>query len=68
MDLSQKKLEKNEWEALEVPVVDSELQVLKMIQGGYANVNKKWNNALSILTFMKIIKNQSISTKINEHQ
>jgi len=57
MDLSQKKLEKNEWEALEVPVVDSELQVLKMIQGGYANVNKKWNNALSILTFMKITKN-----------
>ena len=42
---------------MEVPVEDSELQVLKMIQGGYSNVNKKWNSTLSILTFMKITKN-----------
>ena len=34
MDLSQKKLEKNEWEALEVPVEKDELQVLQMNHGG----------------------------------
>ena len=60
MDLSQKKLEKNEWEALEVPVDKDELQVLQMIHGGYSNVNKKWNSTLSILTFMKITKNHTM--------
>jgi len=57
MDFIQKKLERNEWEALEVPVGAEEIEVLKMIRGGYDNVNKKCNDALSILTFMKINKN-----------
>ena len=57
MDLRQKKLEKNEWEALEVPVGDKELSILKMIRDAYDNVNQKWNSTLSILTFMKITKN-----------
>ena len=60
MDLAQKKLNKNEWEAIEVPSSHNELEILKLIVEGYDNVNVKKNNALSILTFMKINKNIDI--------
>ena len=60
MDLAQKKLNKNEWEAIEVPSSSNELEILKLIVEGYDNVNVKKNNALSILTFMKINKNIDI--------
>ena len=57
MDLTQKKLSKAEWEAIEVPLPSQEKEILELVKMGYDNVNIKQNNALSLLMFMKIIKN-----------
>ena len=62
MDLSQKKLKKEEWEAIEVPLPQQEKEILALIQQGYDDVNVKQNTALSIMTFMKI-KKLSIKVK-----
>jgi len=57
MDLTQKKLSKAEWEAIEVPLPSQEKEILELVKMGYDNVNIKQNNALSLLMFMKIVKN-----------
>ena len=54
MDLKQRKLNKAEWESIEVPVSQQEIEVLKLIIDGYNNVNVKNNNNNSIFTFLKI--------------
>jgi len=56
MDLTQKKLSKAEWEAIEVPLPAMEKNILQLVRMGYNNVNIKQNNALSLLVFMKITK------------
>ena len=56
MDLTQKKLSKAEWEAIEVPLPAMEKNILQLVKNGYNNVNIKQNNALSLLIFMKITK------------
>ena len=56
MDLSQKKLNKDEWEAVEVPLSSYEKNILSIIKDGYENVNIKKNNALSLMAFMKFNK------------
>ena len=43
MDLIQRKLSKSEWETIEVPVSPNEIEVLKLIMKGNANVNIKYN-------------------------
>ena len=50
MDFSQRKLSKQEWEGIEVPVCDEEKSILKMIQEGYANYNIKSNNNTTLLS------------------
>ena len=54
MDLQQRKLNKSEWDSIEIPVSKSEKTVLKMIMDGYHNVNIRVNNNNSIFTFIKI--------------
>jgi len=54
MDLSQRKLNKAEWESIEIPISQSELSVLNIITSGYNNVNIKSNNSNSLFTFLKI--------------
>jgi hypothetical protein len=54
MDLNQRKLNKSEWESTEVPVSPSEIDVLKMIIGGYADVNTRINKHNSIFSYLKI--------------
>jgi len=54
MDLKQRKLNKAEWNSIEVPVSESELEVLKLITKGYHEVNLKINNNNSIFSFLKI--------------
>ena len=49
MDLRQKKLVKKEWEALEIPVDQNELNVLKLIKDGYDNINIRYNLTKSLL-------------------
>ena len=57
MDLSQKKLTKEEWEALEVPVDKSEQRILKLIKDGWENPNITMNDANTLLKMMKITEN-----------
>jgi hypothetical protein len=54
MDLKQRKLNKSEWDSIEIPVSKNEKDVLNLIMNGYHNVNIKINNNNSIFTFIKI--------------
>ena len=54
MDLKQRKLNRNEWNSIEISVSQSEIDVLKLIMKGYRDVNIKINNNNSIFTFLKI--------------
>jgi hypothetical protein len=54
MDLTQRKLNKSEWESTEVPVSPSELEVLNLIISGYADVNIRVNKHNSIFTYLNI--------------
>jgi hypothetical protein len=54
MDLNQRKLNKSEWESIEIPVSKSEIDILNMITAGYQDVNIRINNSNSIFTYLKI--------------
>lgn len=54
MDLNQRKLNRSEWNSIEVPVSKAEIDVLNMIIKGYHDVNVRINNNNSIFTFLKI--------------
>ena len=54
MDLIQRKLVKNEWEGIEIPLSKEEIEILKLIIKGYGDVNFKYNKSLSILSYLKI--------------
>jgi hypothetical protein len=54
MNLNQTKLTKSEWNAIEVPVSEKEKAVLELIKAGYHNVNIKYNDYLSLCSFLKI--------------
>jgi len=54
MDLNQRKLNKSEWDSIEVPVSSNEHEVLQMITKGYHDINIKENNFNSIFTYLKI--------------
>ena len=61
MNLNQTKLTKTEWEGIEVPVSSQELNILKMIQKGYHDVDIRHNDSLSLLSFLKIKNSDSMS-------
>jgi len=54
MDLKQRKLNKSEWDSIEISVSKAEMDVLNMILSGYHDVNIKINNNNSLFTFLKI--------------
>jgi hypothetical protein len=54
MDLKQRKLSKSEWESIEIPVSNTENEILRLITNGFSNVNLKVNKTDSIFTHLKI--------------
>jgi hypothetical protein len=54
MDLNQRKLNKSEWETIEVPVGKDEVEILKLIIDGFHNVNIKYNKTNSLIGYLKI--------------
>jgi len=60
MDLSQRKLNRSEWDSIEIPVSKEELDILNLIVKGYYDVNVKINNHNSIFTFLKIEYSEKI--------
>ena len=60
MDLKQRKLNKSEWNSIEVQVSKPELEILNLIIAGYSDVNVKVNNTSSILTHLKLDSSDKI--------
>ena len=54
MDLKQRKLNKSEWDYIEIPVSKSEIDILNMIVQGYHDVNIRINYNNSIFSYLKI--------------
>jgi hypothetical protein len=54
MDMQQRKLNKSEWESIEIPVSQQEIDVLNLIINGYNDVNIRVNNTKTIFTFLKV--------------
>ena len=54
MDLKQRKLNKSEWESIEISVSQTELNVLNLIIKGFHDVTTRINATNSIFTFLKI--------------
>jgi len=54
MDLKQRKLNKSEWDSIEISVSTSELSVLNLIIRGFHDVTTRINTNNSIFTFLKI--------------
>jgi hypothetical protein len=49
MDLKQRKLNKSEWDSIEISVSKPEIDILDMIMKGYHDVNIRINNNNSLL-------------------
>ena len=54
MDLTQSKLTKIEWMNAEIPVTDSEKNILKLIIDGYHNINVRTNLNQSLFQHLKV--------------
>ena len=54
MDLKQRKLNKSEWNSIEISVSPSEIDILNMIIKGYHDVNIKINKNNSLFSYFKI--------------
>ena len=50
MDFSQSKLTKTEWESIEIPVSQSEKEILKLITNGFNNVHIRTNKTIRTTT------------------
>lgn len=75
MDLKQRKLNKSEWDSIEISVSQSELDILNLIMKGYHDVMIRINNNNSIFSFLKIefsekmedyIYNRYLRNKVDE--
>lgn len=64
MDLQQNKLSKEEWESIEIPSVEEEKNIYKLIIKGFHNINIKENKTLSILSFLKLPNNELMNNYI----
>ncbi len=61
MDLTQSKLTRNEWEAIEVPVTPDELRVGQLLLDGATDPLVKRNRATSLGSFLQIAKTPATS-------
>jgi hypothetical protein len=60
MDLTQNKLSKSEWENIEVPVSESEKQIIQMITRGFNDINIRFNESQSLFIHIKMDKTPEI--------
>jgi len=60
MDFTQSKLTKYEWKMTEVPVVESEIQILNLIKTGFYDIHYKYNSHLSLFNYLKISKTKEL--------
>lgn len=60
MDINQVKLNKSEWDSIEIPVSKNEIDILNLIINGYDDVNIKINLNNSLISFLKIEYSEKI--------
>ena len=60
MDLSQIKLNKTEWENIEIPVSSDEKRILEVIVKGSLNTDYYENDMLSIISYLKIVGSEDM--------
>ena len=60
MDLNQRKLTRDEWNSIEVPVSADEKRILQLIQDGYKDVMLKRNTTPSMLQHLKVEDSDTI--------
>jgi hypothetical protein len=65
MDLRQTKLNKKEWESIEVPIDGLEKEILMLIRRGYSNPNYHYNKSLSLLSFMKLVSEEETKKPVD---
>ena len=54
MDLSQVKLNKTEWDSIEIPLRTEEIRVIKLLMSGYTDLWIKNNHNTSLATYLRI--------------
>ena len=54
MNLSQRKLNKAEWNSIEISVSNDEKNIIKLIKDGFNNISGYYNENLSLMDFLKI--------------
>ena len=54
MNLAQRKLNKSEWNSVEISVSEEEKKVLNLIKDGYHNLNLSYNDNNSLADYLKI--------------
>uniref|UniRef100_A0A6C0FDY6 Uncharacterized protein n=1 Tax=viral metagenome TaxID=1070528 RepID=A0A6C0FDY6_9ZZZZ len=64
MDLSQVKLNKTEWDSIEIPVNDKEKDILKMIIDGYDDINIRRNSNQSMASYLRMTSISNIDDYI----
>lgn len=60
MNLNQIKLSKTEWNNIEIPLQDKDIKILNVIVDGYTNLNIKYNDHKSLLSYLKIPKDNAM--------
>ena len=60
MDLTQSKLNKTEWNSIEVTISQKERHIVSMIMNGYDNINIKENHNQSLASFMRMTNVQGV--------
>lgn len=60
MEFTQHKLSRSEWNSTEIPVSETEMDILNLITSGYRDVNIRINKSSSIFTFLKIEYSEAI--------
>jgi hypothetical protein len=64
MDLSQRKLNKTEWDGIEIPQSINEKRIIKLLCNAFNDVNLKRNHTLSLLKHLKINNSPEIDSYV----
>ena len=59
MDLRQAKLTKDEWDFLEKPIPNSEIEILQLLKDSRKNIHISFNKSLTLGSFMKLENNST---------
>ena len=63
MDLSQQKLNKNEWDSVEISVNSNEKEVLELIMKGFHNPDYQYFKNNTLLRYLKVSSNTDYMDK-----